>query len=35
VAEWPQVLHVHPSSCSTLDEYASTLHASRDATSAI
>jgi hypothetical protein len=35
VAEWPEFLHVHPSSCRTLDEYANTLHNSRDATSAI
>ena len=35
VAQWPEFLHVHPSSCRTLDEYISTLHTSRDAASAI
>jgi hypothetical protein len=25
IAEWPQFLHVHPSSCRTLDEYLITL----------
>jgi hypothetical protein len=35
IAEWPQFLHVNPSSCRTLDEYADALHIFRDVTSAV
>ncbi|HEX4630486.1 MAG TPA: hypothetical protein VH188_05930 [Chthoniobacterales bacterium] len=33
IAQWPEFLHIHPSSCRTLDEYADTLRTSRDVTS--
>jgi hypothetical protein len=32
VAEWPQFLHVHPSSCRTLDEYLAAIERSSHAT---
>ena len=35
VAEWPQFLHVHPSSCRTLDDYVTALESPRGATPTI